>query len=80
MTDQGNNNQNISRNPFAALFSSLADAKQFASGQKPPSHHGEPPCELTLLRRSYKACSLLLQQSSNTHDLTNRLHDMILIS
>ncbi|KAG9348258.1 hypothetical protein JZ751_001993 [Albula glossodonta] len=34
MTDQGNNNQNISRNPFAALFSSLADAKQFASGQK----------------------------------------------
>uniref|UniRef100_A0A665VEB8 Ubiquitin conjugation factor E4 A n=1 Tax=Echeneis naucrates TaxID=173247 RepID=A0A665VEB8_ECHNA len=35
MTDQGNNNQNISCNPFAALFSSLADAKQFASGQKP---------------------------------------------
>uniref|UniRef100_A0A8C9YUE2 Ubiquitin conjugation factor E4 A n=1 Tax=Sander lucioperca TaxID=283035 RepID=A0A8C9YUE2_SANLU len=34
MTDQGNNNQNISCNPFAALFSSLADAKQFASGQK----------------------------------------------
>ncbi|XP_028825944.1 ubiquitin conjugation factor E4 A isoform X2 [Denticeps clupeoides] len=34
MTDQGNNNQNISRNPFAALFSSLADAKQFAAGQK----------------------------------------------
>uniref|UniRef100_A0A672QLK0 RING-type E3 ubiquitin transferase n=1 Tax=Sinocyclocheilus grahami TaxID=75366 RepID=A0A672QLK0_SINGR len=34
MTDQGNNNQNISQNPFAALFSSLADAKQFASGQK----------------------------------------------
>uniref|UniRef100_A0AAR2JPD8 Ubiquitin conjugation factor E4 A n=1 Tax=Pygocentrus nattereri TaxID=42514 RepID=A0AAR2JPD8_PYGNA len=34
MTDQGNNNQNISGNPFAALFSSLADAKQFASGQK----------------------------------------------
>uniref|UniRef100_A0A8C1PEV8 Ubiquitin conjugation factor E4 A n=1 Tax=Cyprinus carpio TaxID=7962 RepID=A0A8C1PEV8_CYPCA len=33
MTDQGNNNQNISQNPFAALFSSLADAKQFASGQ-----------------------------------------------
>lgn len=43
MTDQGNNNQNISCNPFAALFSSLADAKQFASGQKPqPS---EPPGE-----------------------------------
>uniref|UniRef100_A0A8B9L9X8 Ubiquitin conjugation factor E4 A n=1 Tax=Astyanax mexicanus TaxID=7994 RepID=A0A8B9L9X8_ASTMX len=34
MTDQGNNNQNISGNPFAALFSSIADAKQFASGQK----------------------------------------------
>ncbi|KAA0701456.1 Ubiquitin conjugation factor E4 A [Triplophysa tibetana] len=33
MTDQGNNNQNISQNPFAALFGSLADAKQFASGQ-----------------------------------------------
>uniref|UniRef100_A0A6Q2YQ11 Ubiquitin conjugation factor E4 A n=1 Tax=Esox lucius TaxID=8010 RepID=A0A6Q2YQ11_ESOLU len=42
MTDQGNNNQNISRNPFAALFGSLADAKQFASGQKPPSHHEMP--------------------------------------
>uniref|UniRef100_A0A6Q2YB45 Ubiquitin conjugation factor E4 A n=1 Tax=Esox lucius TaxID=8010 RepID=A0A6Q2YB45_ESOLU len=41
MTDQGNNNQNISRNPFAALFGSLADAKQFASGQKPPSHHAD---------------------------------------
>uniref|UniRef100_A0A6Q2X6R5 Ubiquitin conjugation factor E4 core domain-containing protein n=1 Tax=Esox lucius TaxID=8010 RepID=A0A6Q2X6R5_ESOLU len=45
MTDQGNNNQNISRNPFAALFGSLADAKQFASGQKPPSHHGDPPSD-----------------------------------
>ncbi|XP_046891178.1 ubiquitin conjugation factor E4 A [Hypomesus transpacificus] len=41
MTDQGNNNQNISRNPFAALFSSLADAKQFASGQT-PQQHAEP--------------------------------------
>ncbi|KAL2085833.1 hypothetical protein ACEWY4_019153 [Coilia grayii] len=41
MTDQGNNNQNISRNPFAALFSSLADAKQFALGQK----HSKPPSE-----------------------------------
>lgn len=39
MTDQGNNNQNISCNPFAALFSSVADAQQFASAQKtqPPS-------------------------------------------
>lgn len=44
MTDQGNNNQNISRNPFAALFSSLADAKQFASGQT-PQQHGEQPSE-----------------------------------
>eukprot|EP00062_Callorhinchus_milii_P011321 gi/632957144/ref/XP_007894313.1/ PREDICTED: ubiquitin conjugation factor E4 A [Callorhinchus milii] len=33
MTDQENNN-NISNNPFAALFSSLADAKQFASVQR----------------------------------------------
>ncbi|XP_030076804.1 ubiquitin conjugation factor E4 A [Microcaecilia unicolor] len=33
MTDQENNNS-ISRNPFAALFSSLADAKQFAAVQK----------------------------------------------
>lgn len=33
MTDQENNNS-ISGNPFAALFSSLADAKQFAAGQK----------------------------------------------
>uniref|UniRef100_A0A8C4ENP9 RING-type E3 ubiquitin transferase n=1 Tax=Dicentrarchus labrax TaxID=13489 RepID=A0A8C4ENP9_DICLA len=44
MTDQGNNNQNISCNPFAALFSSLADAKQFASGQKPQQLSAEPPC------------------------------------
>lgn len=43
MTDQGNNNQNISCNPFAALFSSLADAKQFASGQKPQQKSAEPP-------------------------------------
>uniref|UniRef100_A0A3Q0R0U3 Ubiquitin conjugation factor E4 A n=1 Tax=Amphilophus citrinellus TaxID=61819 RepID=A0A3Q0R0U3_AMPCI len=43
MTDQGNNNQNISCNPFAALFSSLADAKQFASGQKPQQHSAQPP-------------------------------------
>uniref|UniRef100_A0A3B4VCK5 Ubiquitin conjugation factor E4 A n=1 Tax=Seriola dumerili TaxID=41447 RepID=A0A3B4VCK5_SERDU len=43
MTDQGNNNQNISCNPFAALFSSLADAKQFASGQKPQQLSAEPP-------------------------------------
>lgn len=45
MTDQGNKNQNISCNPFAALFSSLADAKQFASGQKPEQKSAEPPCE-----------------------------------
>ncbi|TTO95317.1 Ubiquitin conjugation factor E4 A [Bagarius yarrelli] len=44
MTDQGNNNQNIARNPFAALFSSLADAKQFASGQK-LQQKAEPPSE-----------------------------------
>ncbi|XP_062872395.1 ubiquitin conjugation factor E4 A isoform X2 [Trichomycterus rosablanca] len=44
MTDQGNNNQNISRNPFAALFSSIADAKQFASGQK-LQQHSEVPSE-----------------------------------
>uniref|UniRef100_A0A672ZPS1 Ubiquitin conjugation factor E4 A n=1 Tax=Sphaeramia orbicularis TaxID=375764 RepID=A0A672ZPS1_9TELE len=45
MSDQGNNNQNISCNPFAALFSSLADAKQFASGQKPPQSSAEPPLD-----------------------------------
>lgn len=44
MTDQGNNNQNISCNPFAALFSSLADARQFASGQR-PEQSAEPPVE-----------------------------------
>ncbi|KAK7882113.1 hypothetical protein WMY93_028287 [Mugilogobius chulae] len=44
MTDQGNNNQNISCNPFAALFSSLADAKQFASGQKTPPQSSEQAC------------------------------------
>uniref|UniRef100_A0AAY4BUN7 Ubiquitin conjugation factor E4 A n=1 Tax=Denticeps clupeoides TaxID=299321 RepID=A0AAY4BUN7_9TELE len=45
MTDQGNNNQNISRNPFAALFSSLADAKQFAAGQKQSDESGESHSE-----------------------------------
>ncbi|RVE64783.1 hypothetical protein OJAV_G00129420 [Oryzias javanicus] len=45
MTDQGNNNQNISCNPFAALFSSLADAKQFASGQKPQQQPAQQPLE-----------------------------------
>uniref|UniRef100_A0A8B9L5S2 Ubiquitin conjugation factor E4 A n=1 Tax=Astyanax mexicanus TaxID=7994 RepID=A0A8B9L5S2_ASTMX len=44
MTDQGNNNQNISGNPFAALFSSIADAKQFASGQK-LQQQADPPSE-----------------------------------
>ncbi|XP_057694837.1 ubiquitin conjugation factor E4 A [Corythoichthys intestinalis] len=44
MTDQGNNNNhNISCNPFAALFSSLADAKQFASAQKSTSLTTGPP-------------------------------------
>ncbi|XP_054651097.1 ubiquitin conjugation factor E4 A [Dunckerocampus dactyliophorus] len=44
MTDQGNNNNhNISCNPFAALFSSLADAKQFASGQKSAQLPTEQP-------------------------------------
>lgn len=52
MTDQGNNNQNISCNPFAALFSSLADAKQFASGQKPQQQSAEPPCEYSELLQS----------------------------
>lgn len=33
MTDQENNNS-ISSNPFAALFGSIADAKQFAAVQK----------------------------------------------
>ncbi|KAM4652582.1 ubiquitin conjugation factor E4 A isoform 1-T2 [Discoglossus pictus] len=33
MTDQENNNS-ISANPFAALFGSLAEARQFAAGQK----------------------------------------------
>uniref|UniRef100_A0A672QMS2 Ubiquitin conjugation factor E4 A n=1 Tax=Sinocyclocheilus grahami TaxID=75366 RepID=A0A672QMS2_SINGR len=46
MTDQGNNNQNISQNPFAALFGSLADAKHFASGQKQrPVDSGESQSE-----------------------------------
>lgn len=59
MTDQGNNNQNISCNPFAALFSSLADAKQFASGQKPQQQSAEPPCEYSELLQSsnkYSQC------------------------
>lgn len=38
MTDQENNN-NISSNPFAALFGSLADAKQFAAIQKEQLKH-----------------------------------------
>ncbi|XP_043532431.1 ubiquitin conjugation factor E4 A [Chiloscyllium plagiosum] len=46
MTDQENNN-NISRNPFAALFSSVADAKQFASVQKQQLPTGPPECPLS---------------------------------
>uniref|UniRef100_A0A4W4F4J1 Ubiquitin conjugation factor E4 A n=1 Tax=Electrophorus electricus TaxID=8005 RepID=A0A4W4F4J1_ELEEL len=46
MTDQGNNNQSISRNPFAALFGSLADAKQFASGQN-QQQQDKPPCKFS---------------------------------
>ncbi|XP_032905589.1 ubiquitin conjugation factor E4 A [Amblyraja radiata] len=46
MTDQENNN-NISSNPFAALFSSVADAKQFASVQKQ-----QPPEVPTVSNRS----------------------------
>ncbi|XP_007934667.1 ubiquitin conjugation factor E4 A [Orycteropus afer afer] len=44
MTDQENNN-NISSNPFAALFGSLADAKQFAAIQKEQlkQQSDEPP-------------------------------------
>ncbi|MBN3315901.1 UBE4A factor, partial [Atractosteus spatula] len=45
MTDQGNNNQSFSRNPFAALFSSVADARQFASGQKQLQEHTQPPLD-----------------------------------
>ncbi|XP_032401821.1 ubiquitin conjugation factor E4 A [Xiphophorus hellerii] len=47
MTDQGNNNHNISCNPFAALFTSLADAKQFASSQNPQQQPqpSKPPSE-----------------------------------
>ncbi|XP_054854437.1 ubiquitin conjugation factor E4 A isoform X2 [Eublepharis macularius] len=41
MTDQENNNSGggggISRNPFAALFSSVADAKHFAATQRQPA-------------------------------------------
>ncbi|XP_069750869.1 ubiquitin conjugation factor E4 A isoform X1 [Narcine bancroftii] len=43
MTDQENNN-NISSNPFAALFSSVADAKQFASVQKQHLPEIPPVC------------------------------------
>ncbi|XP_054884546.1 ubiquitin conjugation factor E4 A [Poeciliopsis prolifica] len=45
MTDQGSNNHNISCNPFAALFSSLADARQFASSQNPQQPASKPPSE-----------------------------------
>ncbi|XP_014904004.1 ubiquitin conjugation factor E4 A [Poecilia latipinna] len=47
MTDQGNNNHNISCNPFVALFTSLADAKQFASSQNPQQQPqtSKPPSE-----------------------------------
>lgn len=61
MTDQGNNNQNISCNPFAALFSSLADAKQFASGQKPQQLSAEPPCKKSYLL-SCKNCQNTVSQ------------------
>lgn len=44
MTDHENNNS-ISRNPFAALFSSVADARHFAEIQKQPPTPTEPAGE-----------------------------------
>lgn len=61
MTDQGNNNQNISQNPFAALFSSLADAKQFASGQKQRRQAGQQ-CKVLVIST---ALPLYLQENIN---------------
>ncbi|XP_020840437.1 ubiquitin conjugation factor E4 A isoform X1 [Phascolarctos cinereus] len=46
MTDQDNNN-NISSNPFAALFSSLADAKHFAAIQKEQLKQQSEKCMFT---------------------------------
>lgn len=64
MTDQGNNNQNISCNPFAALFSSLADAKQFASDQK-SQQPSEPP------RKSSCLVTVCVCMSLNVHACTS---------
>lgn len=61
MTDQGNNNQNISKNPFAALFSSLADAKQFASGQK-QRRQTEQQCKVLVIST---ALPLYLRENIN---------------
>lgn len=44
MTDHENNNS-ISRNPFAALFSSVADARHFAEIQKQPPTPTQPAGE-----------------------------------
>uniref|UniRef100_A0A8C1CEQ4 Ubiquitin conjugation factor E4 A n=2 Tax=Cyprinus carpio TaxID=7962 RepID=A0A8C1CEQ4_CYPCA len=65
MTDQGNNNQNISQNPFAALFSSLADAKQFASGQ----HQAEQQCKAFLIRNSGES------QSESDNSVSDSIED-----
>ncbi|XP_068922778.1 ubiquitin conjugation factor E4 A isoform X3 [Petaurus breviceps papuanus] len=46
MTDQDNNN-NISSNPFAALFSSLADAKHFVAIQKEQLKQQSEKCVFT---------------------------------
>uniref|UniRef100_A0A8C2ZNC1 Ubiquitin conjugation factor E4 A n=1 Tax=Cyclopterus lumpus TaxID=8103 RepID=A0A8C2ZNC1_CYCLU len=73
MTDQGNNNQNISCNPFAALFSSLADAKQFASGQK-PEQSAEPSYSVddnddsvAEISRSFRSRQELCEQLNVNH-------------
>lgn len=61
MTDQGNNNQNISQNPFAALFSSLADAKQFASVQKQRRQAGQQ-CKYRVINGAVQSSQLHLQK------------------
>lgn len=72
MTDQGNNNQNISQNPFAALFSSLADAKQFASGQK-QRRQAEQQCKYGVINSSVQSLQLHLQKCIFFHGATQRV-------
>nr|KAF6275147.1 ubiquitination factor E4A [Pipistrellus kuhlii] len=72
MTDQENNN-NISSNPFAALFGSLADAKQFAAIQKEQLKQ-QPERNVTLMASIF-ADELQLSQDDSDNSVSESLDE-----